>query len=500
MVSMFEFVLFACFLSSVCKSTTFDSWKSSTFHIDKQRQFELSYLDGTKLSGFICEDVLRIGNIQTSQHFGCISPKSDEFMMPGEPSGILGLGFPYWPGSGIDPTNFLSTATIQNNLTLPRLFSLIFYDDSNVGELQLGGVDLSRVKVDRSKAVRSPVIPDCELCSECGSTPQCNFKHFRVLVDSIRLGDQILFDKSEYNNVDPLSAVIDSGTTCLVLPTRVGTERLYSDIFTQFMHSVNIAAEGNMEYTDWRKWTMPSLFIRINDQEFEIPFSSYVFSADRWTQQVSPGLPPLCVLTIPELPRLFLLGDVFMQRVVTIHNLTDIQNPEVILIPRVFGDRKASTMKMGLFDTAPNSVQMPTIRRSIPSHFKRLTRRLGGVNNLHMHLDANDDGRLPLTSVKLHDLLGIEYVTELAVGTPPQHNLTVIVDTGSGSLAIYTTSQYSISRSGIIDILYYSAIVVICVLVLFGLFTCVMKWSPTKSNHFKSSAVVYSPINAEDNL
>ena len=183
-------------------SSHFDSRSSISFRLTNQ-SFELSYLDGTELTGSICRDRIKIGELETYSSFGCISPRHKSFMFSGESSGILGMGFPVGDKNA-HATNLFESITSSgrvvasssgggnhstNDATLAaKVFTLII-DNNDGSELQLGGYDLSRIKnAQVVDAFDVPVLAECEDGFSRTSGGDCSFRHFRITVDTLRLG------------------------------------------------------------------------------------------------------------------------------------------------------------------------------------------------------------------------------------------------------------------------------------------------------------------------
>jgi hypothetical protein len=313
---------------------------------------------------------------------------------------------------------------------------------------------------------------------------------------------------------------------------------------------VSLAAEGPHS----------SLFIGIGGHEVEIPYDLYSFNEDgedvkpapageagaygekradavdhlsaatavaasHLKRKASSALPPVCVVTVPAFPELFVLGDVFLRSAVVVHNLTDASAPFVKIFPRTFSKQSAgnsaeaghdksaggaggnsaqtqglSTVSRGHSNTPEvvattqhvDSQNHPVItslsmhRQLLPQkgydkllargfhHYRPLPVSSGSVVRRtakesvnyppYASIDLRSDMRTyeasesevaaaPLeaekeeeeeeeglvqmvSSVPLRDLMGIEYLVTIEVGHPLQANISVIVDTGSGALAL----------------------------------------------------------------
>lgn len=221
---------------------------------------------------------------------------------------------------------------------------------------------------------------------------------------------------------------------------------------------------------------MPSIFVGVMNQEIEIPYTSYALDAsnadmsryssayERRDQKGRRSLPlPLCVLTIPSLPDLFLLGDVFMQHAIVVHNLTDENHPTIRLIPRenidvvknVEGeitkehvkrsDDTGTGQSITLSQETNDLIFLTLTSNVLPVPHNRLQKvfQTFPISSHNLSLgeepkqsrDEIPSSRSLVTSVSLEDLMGIEYIAVVQLGTPFQRNLSVIIDTGSGATA-----------------------------------------------------------------
>jgi hypothetical protein len=275
------------------------------------------------------------------------------------------------------------------------------------------------------------------------------------------------------------------------------------------IHAITQTLMTSTEDDDVILTSMPSLFIRIENQEIEIPYSSYIISLSpmseeenkqhRKAQQHSNKLKhPLCILTIPTVPSLFLLGDVFMQNAVVIHNLTNANQPYLRILPKNniktetvtnniniksesslldyvnntphdFMQEKKSINSYIDYDSVDNEIWSSSSSDAIiiPIQKKIINVTSEGIvskyeevenstifwnntyyknrNNYDIAIDkdtvsiSNDSEirKLSLLSVvRLEELRGIQYTANIQVGSPLQRNISVIVDCGSGATAL----------------------------------------------------------------
>lgn len=191
----------------------------------------------------------------------------------------------------------------------------------------------------------------------------------------------------------------------------------------------------------------------------EIPSSLFIlpnyYSNNPPTSPITPPpLRSLCVLTIPEYPSLMILGDVFLQAAIVIHNLTDEVNPTVTIIPRVWSSEEAQLEVKENDNHHPHHLLKSSSSGEIISSLPLTKRYVNDSNwsnyrfqklSLENQVD-HQSTQLNIFSKKfteslpsilpLQNVLGIQYIAMIEIGTPLQSNIPVIVDTGSGSLVL----------------------------------------------------------------
>jgi hypothetical protein len=284
------------------------------------------------------------------------------------------------------------------------------------------------------------------------------------------LYEDSLLDSKSGSSASALSAVIDSGTTCLILPSRVGTKQIYTgwcDVLDWiFKHFLDIFSSFLSTYTSLSRSSLspPSLFILFTHSkiEVEIPAALYTLpeispTLDRHTEerlqskrQTSStsfsAVESLCVLSLPDYPSLFVLGDVFLQAAGIVHNLSDIDKPTLTLIPR--GWRKDELSEGDETQSIPPRLQPREgaqkhstlfLQKQMMTEFQWQTQQLPRLTPTDTPLSLLSflSSALSLPDiVPLQCVQGIQYVTEIALGIPAQKGIPVIIDTGSGSLIL----------------------------------------------------------------
>lgn len=205
-----------------------------------------------------------------------------------------------------------------------------------------------------------------------------------------------------------------------------------------------------------------------NSNNPETSTQSQQFSST--TTTVPPPLKSLCVLTIPEYPSLMILGDVFLQSVVVIHNLTDLSNPTVTIVPRKWSidqdiivenmvtkitNYDDDKLKKTLFESDINIFSSLPLKKEYIKAVEWSNRRFSSSLSINQIQHNNTLSFFSFTSffnsinffsnsktlslptiLPLHNVLGIQYVAMIEMGTPLQSNIPVIIDTGSSSLVV----------------------------------------------------------------
>jgi len=231
-------------------SRHFDLQKTSSFSADTTKQFDLAYADGTELKGFSGFDVVQLGNFHGRAPFGVITDcNSPDF---NGVDGILGFGLPKpgFEGSQL-PRPILWALTDKdvkdsNAQELTRKFS--FFSTDTAAELQLGGYDPATVT------------------NLMLYTPSLSATDFIVGVTSLTYGHPSKNDHTEllkFTNPtggEYLPAIMDSGTSCLVIPGDHMGGKLQNNPFDDFTQL-------------WDEDT--SFWITIGGRTFEIPYHSW---------------------------------------------------------------------------------------------------------------------------------------------------------------------------------------------------------------------------------
>jgi hypothetical protein len=259
--------------------------------------FSLTYADRSVLTGYVCKDIVQLGHYYAMTRFGCAldcnDPQFDGI------DGILGMGLPdaalaniptplffaiSHDRGGIEGSNYINEHPLHT-----RKFA--FLSDSISGELQLGGYD------------RESTAADMVYVRATSTT------EYSVNVQSLTFGGIELLDWVDKTVPNAVPAIMDTGTTCLVIPDTILGGRVSDKPYSKFK---SIMTKGM------------SFYITIDGHLFEIP---YMYWWNRITQAP-------CVQQTPSSYAGILLGDVVFQSLVVEFDLTKPKAPLIGIAPR----------------------------------------------------------------------------------------------------------------------------------------------------------------------
>ena len=261
------------------QSRHLDIQADSTFSPEPDKTFDLHYADGSHLRGFTGNSNVGLGDYYAQAPFGVITDcNSPDF---NGVDGILGFGLPHRSKNMPYPILFSIT---EANPDLPRKFS--FYSTDDKDEVVLGGYDPSSVK------------------SSMWYIPALATNDFIVGVTSLKFGDnkasavELLKFKTQAGAKLGMPAILDSGTSCLVIPGDHGGGALANVPWDDFAKN-------------WKKHR--SFYLEIGQKTWEIPFSSWYLAPTEQT----------CVQPAPDGMEGLLIGDVFFREYVVEFDMTE---------------------------------------------------------------------------------------------------------------------------------------------------------------------------------
>jgi hypothetical protein len=200
-------LLVVLWLAVGCEAERFHVNSSKTF-VNLHHTFNVEYLDNAELNGFIAEDWVQWGSYRARAKFGCVTHSKGRDWESAD--GIVGLGFPEdYTGQHAPLPLFWalshSPSKEGENLLPVRIFTLLLSDTA--GEVVLGGFDPLSIE---GKIATIPVMPSTIV----SGVPV--FSHYSVNVQSLLLGGDQLLQFSQPSG--GMQAILDSGTSCIVLP------------------------------------------------------------------------------------------------------------------------------------------------------------------------------------------------------------------------------------------------------------------------------------------
>jgi len=363
-------------------SRHFRADQSSTFVPQSSQTFDLNYADGSHLRGFSGVDQVYMGDYKATSPFGVITDcNSPDF---NGVDGILGFGLPK-AGSDL-PTPVLFAMTDEENkdtnaAQLKRKFSFFSTDDK--AEVQLGGYD--------------PATADGTMWY----TPALASDDFIVGVTSLKFGDthesavELLQWKSLAQKNYGAPSIMDSGTSCLVIPADSMQGQL-----------------SNVPWDDFAKhWKKHRNFwMEVGGKKWEIPFESWYLAETDQT----------CVQPSPEGMQGLLVGDVFFREYVVEFDMTG-RKPIIGIAPL-------------------NKRYQPVARNSLAS-FELDEAPKGKLHMLRgaevMYPATHNEKLTQVDRIPIVNKKGTQYFMDVGIGTPRQP-FTVIFDTGSTVFGVFT--------------------------------------------------------------
>jgi len=362
-------------------SRHFDVAQSSTFIPQASQTFDLNYADGSHLRGFSGVDQVYMGDYKATSPFGVITDcNSPDF---NGVDGILGFGLPK-PGSDL-PTPVLFAMTDAENkdtnaADLKRKFSFFSTDDA--AEVQLGGYDPQTA------------------AGTMWYTPALATDDFIVGATSLKFGDshstavELLQFKSTAQKNLGAPSIMDSGTSCLVIPA----DNMQGQL-------ANIPWDDFAKH--WKKGR--SFWLEVGQKTWEIPFSSWYLAETDQT----------CVQPSPAGMQGLLVGDVFFREYIVEFDMTGAR-PIIGIAPlnKAYNLVNQNVLASFEINKAPKS-KLTLLKGSEVMYPAEHSEVLTQVD------------RIPIVNKK-----GTQYFMDVGIGTPRQP-FTVIFDTGSTVFGVF---------------------------------------------------------------
>uniref|UniRef100_A0A7S4N8N2 Peptidase A1 domain-containing protein n=1 Tax=Guillardia theta TaxID=55529 RepID=A0A7S4N8N2_GUITH len=354
--------------------------------------FDLKYADTADLRGYIGQDIVQLGHYYARTKFGCIT-KCDSADFNGV-DGILGLGMPDAALASIPEPLFFAITDDTGDPVSQRILrdrKFTFVVDREAGELQLGAYDHKSIaKGDRMHFFKAT------------STAE-----YSIPVTSIKFDGRELLDfETEINPRVPgreswIPGILDSGTSCLVLPDSTLKGVLRDKPFSTF---VSLARNSAQDATK-KLPIMITIGHGRQSHTFEIPFE------DWWLDKDSRP----CVQTSPPAFMGILLGDVIFRALVVHFDLT---HPTVPVIGLAQRNRQYKPVRPG-----------SNWAKHKPKHHEDFGIPEGFDDGSHTASGEID-------KVPLETGLQTQIFINVSIGVPRQ-TVKVVLDTGSSVFAVF---------------------------------------------------------------
>jgi hypothetical protein len=383
------------------RSEAFNPMASKTFTRADGR-YQLKYADTTELRGFVGEDKVTLGNYDVVTKFGCITfCNSPDF---NGVDGILGFGvppkaarnglpLPLFQAISFGPGEKPAQQQLQGHLLKQRKFSFFATDTS--AELQLGGHD--------PKAITAPMFHVKTFGSH----------YYAVKIRAIKYGSSSILHFREGH--DHLPGVVDSGTSCLVLPDSTMSGKLSEEHQTPYRAFKNLPQDE-------------SFWLDIDGHWLEIPHSVWFLQASGQT----------CVQRTPDTFDGILLGDVLFRRYLVEF---DMSQPG----PSVLG---MAPLNLSYLPTKTPMVDGFKLERDGHAQHKHVLETNSGAR-LASLADSKVQGTL--TRIPIMDKDQTQFFINISIGTPGQSRR-VIFDTGSSLFGVFSKAPSDYEHRAIFNL------------------------------------------------
>jgi len=388
-------------------STYYIPQSSSSFSVVPKQAFFLGYADNTHLKGFQARDVVQLGDHFTYTKFGAITEcNSPDF---NGVSGILGFGLPTVQPAAPPPSmsgglggmmgGGMGGSAPPVRLPRPLLFSLTdpvvkdndrnkmlhrrafsFLSTETAAEIQIGGYDPASVDGDMF------------------ITPSISMTDYVAVAMGLKFGntDLVTFTSKD-KRLQYLPAIMDSGTSCLVMPSTTLGGILKESPFDKWKAMIKDTKNPAVKET---------FHLNIGGATFDIPYETWFLSLSNQScvQKTPPGFSGI------------LVGDVLFRRYVVMFDLT--RFPEAVLMG--IAKRKA--------DYVPGT-KHPVVKKV--AAIKVSGQPKGSQGKVRYKAPIADN------TIPIFNKEETQYFINVSMGTPRQQ-FTVIFDTGSSVFGVFS--------------------------------------------------------------
>lgn len=307
-----------------------DTSDSTTF-TNTSLDFDISYVDGSTVSGYYFTDTLEIGGASVSDlQMGLATTSDLEY-------GIMGIGFAANEAAETLYPNLIDKF-YSEGLIGAKAYSLYLDDiDSSTGTILFGGVDADKYSGD---LIAVPIIKDADAN---------NYTSFSVTLSSVAAINSNTSSVSKNYSIDAVSVILDSGTTLTYLPTTLAEE---------IMSTFEATYDSSLGYA-----TVDCDLASTSNLILEYQFGGYdgptiQVSLDQLIIQTSSGGgSDTCAFGVSESDSYYLLGDTFLRSAYVVY---DLDNKEIALAQANLNSTSTSITAMTEGSSIPNVASTAT--------------------------------------------------------------------------------------------------------------------------------------------
>ena len=370
-------------------------------------QFTVQYADANAIEAITCADYVQLGEYKARVPFACFMKSSSPQLK--DVDGVAGFGIPKLSAEGKTlPMPLLWALTDPRNVEsnakgLKRRFS--FFATRDHAEVQLGGFDPQSVKSGKMEYIKSLTPGEFVVPIESMRVGRTQEEAVEILnfkppaINTAR--NKVSHDDSEFGQGDAtaanhIPAVLDTGTSCLILPSNDHGGLLADAPFQLFVKHFRRQGDG-----------LPgsNVFLSVAGKQLMLPYDTLLIT----------GTDKPCVRGSPPLQQgSIILGDVFFRRFNVLFDMEE--------------SSRTTPATIGLAEINPGYRIIPEASPIIPVDQM-------GSPLVRMHVHRGVD-KLPITD----NNKGTQYYIQLTIGTPPQL-FKMAFDTGSSTLGVFTSPQ-----------------------------------------------------------